>query len=164
MPLKFCYLISFSYWDFLKLLITITTKVTNCCLGSTAGKIMEGWYKLHKFFCPWWAGGGRTLICLSTIQLVEPFAGFLVWAVIFLVVLNLIFIVLILQACFSTCLPSVSANQDRPLFVCTWLSFASLFVVKNYIRCFWNKACQAWKFEISISHCRILLSALYKVH
>lgn len=72
--------------------------------------------KRHKFFCPCWAGGGRTLICLSTVQLVEPFAGFLVWAVIFLVVLNLIFIVLILQACFSTCLPSVSANRDRPLF------------------------------------------------
>lgn len=76
------------------------TKVTPGC-PVTAGEIMEGWYKLHTFFCLCWARGGRMLKCLSTIQLVEPFAASLVWAVIFTVVLRLIFIGVFLQACFS---------------------------------------------------------------
>lgn len=102
---------------------------------------MEGWYKLHKFFCPCWAGGGRTLICLSTIQLVEPFAGFLVWAVIFLVVLNLIFYCADFAGLFFH-MPSFSISESRPASFClcvAFFSFASLFVVKNYIRCFCTK-------------------------
>lgn len=51
------------------------------------------------------------LMSLCSIQLVEPFAGSLAGAAIFIMVLNLIFIVLFLQTCFFAVvyLPSLFA-------------------------------------------------------
>lgn len=84
---------------------------------------------MARCFCCRWARG-RMLMSLSSIQLVEPFAASLAWAAIFVMLLNLILIVLLLQT-------------FPPLLLDTFLSSASLFIVKNCCRCvFFHKHAQ----------------------
>lgn len=138
MPLKFCYLINFSYWHFLKFLLIISPiKVTHGCLGCTAGKIMGSLYHPSKFFSPCWARGGRML--MYTIQLVELFAGslseqlFLLW-----------FWIWFLLCCFCRLvfqrrLPSFSIGESRQAALSVHSFLLHLSIVKNYIRCFCTK-------------------------
>lgn len=99
--------------------------------------------KVARCFCCRWARGGRMLMSLCSIQLVEPFASSLAWAAIYVMVLNLIFIVLFLQTFFS-------AVGYLPFF-CTSVYCKELL----QMFCF---------FFPQSSSCRMFPSALYGAH
>lgn len=96
--------------------------------------------KMAHCFCPCWARGGRMLMSLCSIQLVKPFAASLDRAAIFIMVLNLIFIVLFLQTCcwipsFSICLTRhatyLSVNSFFRNLCLFWTITADVFFIKH---------------------------------